>query len=115
MGTGLIRTAALALLVLLPIPAHAECAWVLWHEHTGVTGGFTNWTIESVWNERAQCELRARASVSREVETWSGVPGTKVRTDNDGTLVSVVMPQGAWIKHFRCLPDTIDPRWAKSK
>jgi hypothetical protein len=109
-----------ALLVIVSVEtAAAECAWVLWKEHTGSGGrgfpGGTNWMMESLWNERGECELRARMSVQREVQTWSGVPNMKVRTGDDGTLVAVVSPDGYWFQHFRCLPDTIDPRGPKGK
>jgi hypothetical protein len=94
--------------------AFAECAWVLWQERTSFgADGLTTWTIESVWKEREHCERLARDSVQREVRSMSDAPDTTVRTERDGTLVFISTPRAQWIQHFRCLPDTIDPRGPK--
>ena len=100
-----------AMLVLLtPWSAWAECAWVLWQEISGVSGGQYNedYGISIASGSESQCrrdaaeQLQARAAQLR-------------RTG----IASDVKIEGPYVRYgllnyrYLCLPDTVDPRGPK--
>ncbi len=114
----------LALLLLLPSQALAECAWVVWHE-TETTPiksplrTLRKWELAGVLDTRQECEATlTKIAGTRELRGESGDllietlnvqrgPGTlsyKELTTWKGKHVE--MERHTWY----CLPDTVDPR-----
>jgi hypothetical protein len=72
--------------------ARAECAWVLWSSTSG-SGGFHAWDAISALEDRTGCEREKERQYEREE-----------RRDKKHLTT-----------HFKCFPDTIDPRGPKGK
>lgn len=85
--------ALLALLCVLTFtaPAHAECAWVLWLEHSYLG---TGWKMLEAVPDRATCYER-KASAERGPRPQQFYPETTLR--------------------YICAPDSVDPRGPKGK
>ena len=106
-------------LVLVPVAASAECAWVLWSNfmssnptsrYASSTGGL--WTPESA-GTRTECEkARDRMQTSSVVAEAMG-PGTRPRPHERAEAAGMVGPNGQTV--ITCLPDTVDPRGPKGK
>ena len=74
--------------------------------------------VESTWaatTSRINCELPASSAVQRELALWAAEPDAKVRTDDDGRAVFISTTTASCLQHYRCLPDTVDPRGPKGK
>lgn len=95
------RLMVIFLLVLLPVPALAECAWVLWYTMTA-SYGQTPEPLEAFEN-RDGCVQRAE-EMMREDEKHPNV--TRIGPD----MLMFEYGKGSWIATYRCLPDTLDPR-----
>lgn len=81
---------------LAPIQASAECAWVLWPKR--LDGDFVQNLL--VYDTRQECESSKKDFIKgwdpKEEEQWP------------------VTVRQAHPSHWRCLPDTIDPRGPKA-
>ena len=73
--------------------AHADCAWVLWE--LGQVKPRTWRQITAFSGERACVDVRRLMVRERYIEQYWDAPST--------------------YETLRCLPDTVDPRWAKGK
>ena len=86
-----------AILLLAPMQARAECAWVLWateRQSAAVSGHATLAAChaeKSVYEEQQKTRWRLQAEGPRQ--------------GNPPTALSVI--------EYRCLPDTVDPRGPK--
>ncbi len=97
----LIGSLIVAVLLLVPVAASAECAWVLWatlewpvrKEPTTATGAYES---------KADCYEALNAWLADAKVKGAKVTGSLADFDNPSTLIRVV-----------CLPDTIDPRAPK--
>src|SRR5216683_2333792 len=113
-GQGMKPLLLAIVLVLVPVAASAECAWVLWSNlissnpasrYAPSTGGL--WTPESA-GTRTECEkARDRTQTSSVVAEAMG-PGTQPLPHGRAEGAGVVGPNGQTL--FTCLPDTVDPR-----
>ena len=88
-----IPAVAVAVMLLAPASALAECAWVRWQRQDvpAEDGYTTSWSVEGVKTTKKECDRTN--------------PSTRSAT-TDGRRVVV-----SWL----CLPDTIDPRGPKVK
>jgi hypothetical protein len=98
-------------LVLAPISASAECAWVLWVRHeewlsTDIEDVLVwRWEPHSTYKTVQGCEERQAIELERPGTTrWRCIPATHEPhgRKKDGAVTTVP-----------CLPDTVDPRWPK--
>jgi hypothetical protein len=86
-------------LLLSPATASAECAWVLWHGIINPVNGELEWGPNAAYpagKGQRECEEGAQAMMQQDKSD---------RKRNTTLLRSA----------FVCLPDTVDPRGAKSK
>jgi hypothetical protein len=93
-----------AVLLLAPAHAGADCAWVLWRE-TSRGGAPVEWYPDGYATSKA-CydELNGREKAMRKAGWYiAGAPNLFMHK-NSSTAT-----------RLRCLPDTVDPRGAKSK
>lgn len=91
-----IVSVALLIVVMLAGSAAAECAWVLWAMAFVVRDGRTVLQVTdpmSAYTTNAECERATTLNDEREKGRRKQDPGREF--------------------HFRCLPDTVDPREAK--
>src|SRR6266852_444409 len=118
-GQGMKPLLLAIVLVLVPVAASAECAWVLWSNlissnpasrYAPSTGGL--WTPESA-GTRTKCEkARDRMQTGSVVAEAMG-PGTQPLPHGRAEAAGVVGPNGQTL--FTRLPDTVDPRGPKGK
>jgi hypothetical protein len=110
-----------------PVTAHAECAWVLWREHSttvpvvngSVSRGdpissMASFTDSATCNRAARDEaFRSNARMSRTLTTIK--PGLVLRLDG-GAWRSVLEAEGLTdVTDFKCTPDTVGPWGTKEK
>ena len=93
------------LIVVTPIQASAEVAWVMW-THTTTAGVESGWQASEAYDNKLECEQAVRGYVERAA---SG-PG---KAQTVGSVV--IYPSFNTIMLYRCLPDTVDPRGPKEK
>ena len=117
-----------ALAMLAPVLAVAECAWVLWvrvnmQYPSGVLQGSASdpislmvWQPHSGHKSAAECS-KAETARDRILATLAGPQGrphetvaTQVRADGTVNMIKVVVTPNL---ETRCLPDTVDPRGRK--
>ena len=94
--------------------AYAECAWVLWLNHTGVVAGeeLAMWIPlnASTNNPEGQQVLAAtRQANSRAVNSGDAV------TLRGSNMIDIVSAAGPHTLLYVCLPDTVDPWGPKAK
>ncbi len=115
----LCRLVAISLLCLLTLTtaASAECAWIAWRA-LDLDLNPTNWTLQSAWETKAQCERAAQLYADAAWKSFQpggrnpGVASTK-RLSDVSVQVTYKDSAGFSITSFRCIPDTIDPRRPK--
>jgi hypothetical protein len=96
-----------ALVLVAPVQAWAECAWVLWEESYWLDAKRAEvkpakWSIMGSFPQAGTCEgERSNRAKEQARQTLSLTPQDVEATG------------GAWGLRFLCLPDTIDPRGPK--
>jgi hypothetical protein len=87
--------------------AHAECAWVLWSE-LNVTNMQTEWQIGVATKSQDACQSLMKQEIEARRKATGGrmLGGDTVVSDHGGGVV---------IRRYVCLPDTVDPRGAKTR
>lgn len=101
-------TALVSLLFLIPLPAWAECAWVLWLEQT-LPIERISWTPVAAAPNSAGCRQELTAAIKAQSDPKPGET-IEVRT-NMISVKSESIP--LMILRYVCLPDTVDPRGPK--
>lgn len=101
--------------------AAAECAWVLWVETTSHKYHHVAkaWEVGLSASSEARCAEMRATKVSEHAAKWRigaagktlGEPGS-VRTEQDS--VTMFTASGYVTIRYVCLPDTVDPRTAKT-
>jgi hypothetical protein len=99
--------------------AHAECAWVLWQEISGVSssGYSSEYGISLASSSEQECRREAAAQL-RARETMLRQPGPNKKTPDvkiEGPYVKYTFEGGILNYRYVCLPDTVDPRGPKGK
>ena len=124
-----VLTVALVLIALGWIgPTHTTSAWVLWkksNSYTKVSGGTTQWEVESAFETRSDCVLlpeKALGRLERKLREASSQEGSGIQRivrdigESDVTFhyeAHEGQPAGYISTKYVCLPDTIDPRERK--
>ncbi len=110
----LIRSLIIAVVLVVPSLAWAECAWVLWRSPIpkGAQRPYPleQAMIDSAWESKRDCEARIDRWVKDAVSQ-----GSFALRPRDGGSPSEILPnegQGPGTLLI-CLPDTIDPRGPK--
>ncbi len=84
-----------AVLLLVPVAASAECAWVLWAETVPQDArAERRWSIEGIFDQKDKCASMRAAFV--------GSPDPRGDKMRETSVLREV--------NYLCLPDTIDPR-----
>ena len=94
--------ASLMLVLTLASSAWAECAWVLWHGIINPGHGELEWGPNAAYpagKGHRECEEAAQAMMKRDEQD---------RAQKDARATQLRSA-------FVCLPDTVDPRGAKTK
>ncbi len=103
--------------------AAAECAWVMWREHSHSLVGqlpepFT-WTIKGTYEDRAKCMASRKRLLDWMAQTYRDAGRTVKLGEEWGYDLSATTkdelgpPTGYIFFNHYCLPDTIDPREKK--
>jgi hypothetical protein len=105
------RSILLGGLVLLALAtsASAECAWVLWLNHTGVVTGeeIDLWIPLHASTDNPNCQQVLAATL--QANSRPANPGDLVTLRASNTI-DVVTTAGPHTLVYVCLPDTVDPR-----
>ena len=98
-------------LLLVSATAHAECSWVLWGQAVQRVAGEPEWDAETAAESLAGC----KAAMADRLRFWREA-GAQT-TDHSWSMSGKDAASKAWnrLVGYRCLPDTIDPRGARSK
>lgn len=95
------------LVLLVPVVAVAECAWVLWAY--SLSQGVDLHRIELARSTRKECDKEASAFAAilkaQGYNVRGGVPG----------VPEVMGKKGTETVSYSCLPDTVDPRGPQGK
>jgi hypothetical protein len=108
------RRIPLALLCVLSLAtsASAECAWVLWLNHTGVVAGeeLALWIPLNASTNNPDCQQVLAATL--QADRRAGNPADAV-TQRGSNMIDIVSAAGPHTLLYVCLPDTVDPRGPK--
>ena len=125
----LVVVVALLLSLVVPVSAHAECAWVLWSRMADQikNDAWLDWTSgESAFPTYEKCrdKIRQYTRVPEEnslADWFDWVRGTGRHNKQGGVSVTesgvlLVSPQNPRLgSEWRCLPYAMDPRGPKGK
>jgi hypothetical protein len=102
------------ILLALAASASAECAWVLWLNHTGVLAGeeLNMWTPHNASTNKAECQHALALTVT--ANSIPENPGDAV-TLRGSNIIDITTATGPHTLLYVCLPDTVDPRGLKGK
>ncbi len=109
------RLLVAALLVLaLATSASADCAWVLWLNHTGVVAGeeLGMWIPLNASTNKPDCQQVLAATL--QANSRAANPGDAV-TPRGSNMIDIVSAAGPHTLLYVCLPDTVDPRGVKTR
>jgi hypothetical protein len=105
---------ALAVLcwVLAATSASAECAWVLWLNHTGVVAAeeFALWIPLNASTNSPDCQQVLAATL--QANRRAANPADAI-TQRGSNMIDIVSAAGPHTLLYVCLPDTVDPRESK--
>jgi hypothetical protein len=109
-----IPAATLCCLLPFAASASAECAWVLWLNHTAVVTGeeIDLWIPLNAATDKIDCQQVLAATLQANARLAN--PGDVVTLRASNTI-DVVTTAGPHTLVYVCLPDTVDPRGAKGK
>ena len=101
-------------LLALAASAHAECAWVLWLNHTGVVAGeeLALWIPLNASTNNPDCQQVLAATL--QANRRAANPADAV-TQRGSNMIEIVSAAGPHTLLYVCLPDTVDPRGSKGK
>jgi len=101
-------------LLALAASAHAECAWVLWLNHTGVVAGeeLAMWIPLNASTNNPGCQQVLASTLQANARAAN--PGDAV-TLRGSYMIDIVRAAGPHTLLYVCLPDTVDPRGPKGK
>jgi len=94
--------------------AAADCAWVLWLNHTGVVTGeeIDLWIPLNASTDNFDCRQVLAATL--QANSRPANPGDTVTLRASNTI-DVVTAAGPHTLVYVCLPDSVDPRGPKAK
>ena len=103
--------------------ANSECAWVLWgelytreSEPVQLTRYFVYPTYDACWAKITELTtVQRQGSWADTLQRWWGTGQYGSRTNASLFGDKVVIVKGERSAHWTCLPDTVDPRWPKTK
>jgi hypothetical protein len=92
--------------------ASAECAWVLWLNHTGVVAGeeLALWIPLNASTNNPDCQQVLAATL--QANRRAANPSDAV-TQRGSNMIDIVSAAGPHTLLYVCLPDTVDPREPK--
>jgi hypothetical protein len=96
--------------------ASAECAWVLRQRETAVSSSVVDenpWQLLRAVPTYDTCESAHATAIKNIAALWAQRHGASASVGDSTIIVS--MSGVSWTQHFRCLPDTVDPRGPKGK
>jgi hypothetical protein len=101
-------------LLALATSAPAECAWVLWLNHTGVVTGeeIDLWIPLNASPDNFDCQQVLAATLQANSRPANLGDAVTLRASN---TIDVVTAAGPHTLVYVCLPDTVDPRGPKGK
>jgi hypothetical protein len=106
--------AVLCSLLAFAASASADCAWVLWLNHTGVVGGdeIDLWIPLNASLDNPNCQRVLGATLQANSRAVNPADALTLRGSN---MIDVVTAAGPHTLLYVCLPDTVDPRGSKGK
>ena len=104
----------LVCLLMLASSASAECAWVLWLNHTAVVTGeeIDLWIPLNASTDKIDCQQVLAATLQANARPANPGDVVALRVSN---TIDVVTAAGPHTLVYVCLPDTVDPRGPKGK
>jgi len=108
-------------LIYSPAIAFAECAWILWHEHTFFSpkeGHTHNWETPTAYSTKEDCEAIKEGTfriLLAQAETGAGRGTDTIITKVPSVWISSKTPLNNgdfldWQQKLTCLPDTVNPK-----
>ena len=109
-----IRLAIFSCLLALAASAHAECAWLLWLNHTGVVAGegLDMWIPLNTSTNNPECQQVLASTLPANARAADPGDAITLRRSN---MIDIVSAAGPHTLLYVCLPDTVDPRGPKGK
>jgi hypothetical protein len=107
-----IPAATLCCLLAFAASASAECAWVLWLNHTGVVTGeeIDLWIPLNASTDNFDCQRVLAATLQANSRPANPSDVVTLRVSN---TIDVVTATGSHTLVYVCLPDTVNPRGPK--
>ena len=109
-----ILLAIFSCLLALAASAHAECAWLLWLNHTGVVAGegLDMWIPLNASTNNPDCQQVLASTPQANARAANPSDAVTLRGSN---MIDIVSAAGPHTLLYVCLPDTVDPRGPKGK